>query len=714
MTHGGGITVNEIDTSGGVSVLNGDAGDVNLLAGNDIFFPFSEDSPSLIFAYGLAGGTITLKSDTAIIQESAPFGTDPFALSTIESLGEGSQPNGDITLSAPFISIGGSVLTTSFGSATSGDITILADSLVTDQATILTDTFGPSDSGDLVAKANSINLDFTLLGTSSTSDSGGRSGDVSIQTETLTSRRGAQIGSLAFFIGDAGNVNVKADSINLSGFQPGNLSGNVFAPSTISSVIEEGAEGNGGEVRIETNTLRITEGADISTSSFGNGNAGAVIVNATDLIQVDGAVFTEFDGIAHPSNISSEVFPNSIGEGGTIDIRTGVLEVTNGGIITSGSGGEGDAGSIFITASDSLIIDGIKFFPEANDRLISQASVVVSPESTGDAGSITISTPFLSLSNGGLIVAEAFGDGQGGDVIARGQELLIKNGSEISAETVSNTGGNITLEFSDIIALTEGSRISATAGTALSGGDGGNILINTEFLVAEPDTNNDITANAFEGSGGSVDITATGIFGLAPRSREELETLLGTTDPELLDPAFLPTSDITAISRVNPELDGIVIIRSPDVDPNRDITELPSNVVDASRLIAQGCSASGSVGNVIGSLIVTGRGGLPQSPSDSLGNQDLLIAWDTLEGNNAEEADRISKVNEGIEEKDGEPEAIALLQESLSEADSPKQIVEFQSLTRREDGKVILTAQLPQDSHHSRWNRAATCVTPIP
>ena len=61
----------------------------------------------------------------------------------------------------------------------------------------------------------------------------------------------------------------------------------------------------------------------------------------------------------------------------------------------------------------------------------------------------------------------------------------------------------------------------AIAGT---GGDGGNIDIDSDFIVAVPEENSDITANAFQGKGGRVQITAQGIFGTQFRKDETAQS----------------------------------------------------------------------------------------------------------------------------------------------------------------------------------------------
>jgi large exoprotein involved in heme utilization and adhesion len=114
--------------------------------------------------------------------------------------------------------------------------------------------------------------------------------------------------------------------------------------------------------------------------------------------------------------------------------------------------------------------------------------------------------------------------------------------------------------------------------------------------------NSDITANAFSGNGGTVTINAQGIFGIQPRQQPT------------------PQSDITA-SSTGGGINGVVDINTLEIDPSRGFIDLPTNVVNTSRLVAQSCSAFGKGGS---EFTVTGRGGLPDSPDDFLSSD---VVW---------------------------------------------------------------------------------------
>ncbi|MBD2202492.1 S-layer family protein [Calothrix sp. FACHB-1219] len=122
-------------------------------------------------------------------------------------------------------------------------------------------------------------------------------------------------------------------------------------------------------------------------------------------------------------------------------------------------------------------------------------------------------------------------------------------------------------------------------------GNGGNITINSPVILGWE--NSDIVANAVTGNGGNIQIATQGIFGL--KYRQELTS----------------ENDITASSQFG--VNGTVDINNFGVDPNSGLVQLPVNITDSSQQIATGCSEmSGS------SFVATGRGGLPNNPTQEL------------------------------------------------------------------------------------------------
>jgi large exoprotein involved in heme utilization and adhesion len=215
--------------------------------------------------------------------------------------------------------------------------------------------------------------------------------------------------------------------------------------------------------------------------------------------------------------------------------------------------------------------------------------------------------------------------------------------------------------------LRRGSEISTTAG---AGGNGGNITINTPLLVAVPEENSDISANANSGAGGFIQITAQGIFGLERRS------------------VLTPLSEITAISQKNPELNGVVEINTPDIDPSRGLVNLPTQPTDTQ--VAQACQPGGN--QAYSEFVIAGRGGLPPNPGSALSTDAVQVDLITLNP----EATRPSTT----------------VVSTSPTSSKPARIVEAQGWVIDSNGKVILTANASTLTPHGSWHTPANCQVP--
>ena len=461
----------------------------------------------------------------------------------------------------------------------------------------------------------------------------GNGGNIHLTTGSLTATNGASINTSLLGQGHGGNITIDArDAVTFDG--SGSIrviDGKSGSPSSgVNSTVTLVGDGNGGNIQITAGRLSVTNGAEVDASTLNRGNAGSITINARDRVTVDGSR----DGFF--SAIDSAVTKSAIGNGGGIRITTKTLAVTNGGHVSATTSGQGNGGNIIINATDQMIVSG-RGSNGAYSSIQSAVNAGVSNgvpfQAIGKGGDIKIFTESLLLNRGFLTTSSISPLGEAGNIEIGANRLQLDNNATITTTTALGNGGNIALTVKDLVLLRRNSIISATAGSIGAGqgtGDGGNILINTPFLVSAPQENSDIKANAFSGSGGRVTINATGIYWFIPRSRADLERLLGTTDPTQLDPKLLPTNDITAISQANPTLNGQVTLNTLDLDPNRGLTQLPTNLVDRSTLIAQNCKPGSQ--QFASTFVVTGRGGLPTNPIDPLVQQSALTSWVTLPG----------------------------------------------------------------------------------
>ena len=737
---GGDISMNggRLNAFGGRVELGGVAGT------GTVGLSVSDNEMRLLFPDGLARADISVvntsridvaeKNGGSIVINARSLdisGRSRLVAGIASGLGTASSQAGDITLNATeeikvrqSSGIGNNVFSNATGN--SGDLIITTGSLfVTDGSQLQASTSGQGNAGNVIIDAHErIGLDGDTAVFSSVGQTGtGNGGDIHIATGTLSVTNGAQLIASTSGQGNAGSVIIDTrERIGLDGrSSDGTFGSDVF------SRVEKTGRGQGGEIRITTGELSVTNGAQLVADTRGQGDAGSIIIDARERVSFDG----------NKTDVFSNVAQTGTGKGGEIRITTGELSVTNSAQLVSSTSGQGDAGSIIIDArerisfdrgyafssveqtgtgnggeirittgelsvtngaqlsastreqgdADSIIIDARErvSFDGNNTSTFSN----VSQTGRGQGGDIRITTDKLELTNGGGLIASSSGQGDAGDVEVSAGSIRFDLGG-ISSETASGDGGNITLSVQDILLLRRGSLISTTAGTALAAGDGGNITINTPFIVAVPSENSDITANAFSGSGGTVEVTAQGIFGLEPRSRQELQTLLGTDNPSELVPRRLPSNDITAISQTDPSLRGQVTLNTPDVDPSRGLVNLPAELVDVTGLIGQDCpGGGGTVGQSVSEFMITGRGGLPPKPTEPLRSDAVRVNLDTPTQSQENRASGAVTVNPTTSE--------------------PSPLVEAQGWVINDKGEVVLLAQASTVTPSSYPLTPATC-----
>jgi filamentous hemagglutinin family protein len=400
------------------------------------------------------------------------------------------------------------------------------------------------------------NISLTNGATVNTSGEGG--GSVQLWGSRILISGGSQVAAFTQGAKPGGNLTVNAsESLDIIGLIPyGNL-----------STVQDGG------------------GISSETFGFGNGSAGELSVNTSESVEVAG----RDNSTGSNSFLSSST--GSAGPAGNLTVDTKKLIIRDGGVLSAESliaseNGQvfpvsGEAGNLTINASDSV-------------ELIREGLIFTGTQSPGNAGNLTINTGKLLLQDASAIVSQSDSSGNAGNITVRARSIDLKNQSRLDATTTASQGGNITLQVQDFLLLRQGSLISTTAGTAQAGGNGGNITFNGDFIVAVPKENSNISANAFSGSGGNIRITTQGLFGIEPRAS-----------------ATTGLSSITASSQFG--ISGTIALNTPDVDPIRGTTPLPTGLVDTNALISSSCLARR---NRQGRFIITGTGGLATQPDD--------------------------------------------------------------------------------------------------
>ena len=563
-----------------------------------------------------------------------------------------------------------------------GEINLTAQNLsITNGATISSQVAENNDSGNINLNiADTILIDgfgvsTRLDGTQtefpsslrSEVDSNANAGNININTQNLFLSRNGGIRATVNDGGNSGNININAELITIG--EQGNT--NLTASSIVAaagdlSVDNPDSVVNGGDINIDTGSLSISDGGNINARLISRGNGGNITINARDEVSITGRIFLDEQGETEVlSSIFVDIDSTGIGEAGNIEINTASLVVDQG-FISADVLGEGNGGTINISATDSIKLSNVGLI---------QANIFEG--ATGNAGNLTIETKQLTLNEGSQISTSVSGDGNGGNItiladesinlsgvneMSRGgifanaiinsgnggdinlttDELAISDGAIITASNFSSRGeeisgsapgtgepGNISIMANNLNLETEGRIEAATqaetgsgaeinlqvadsiflsgdsfiSAAALGNANGGNLSIDTNFIVAF-EGNNDIIASAEQGQGGNIEISAESLLGIKAST---------------LNPF---TNDINASSEFG--LDGNVSLDVPDVSSLEGATELSVNMVDPGETTAQACNANRQTTAKNG-LVIKGKGGVPPAPDLPMDSGNIII-----------------------------------------------------------------------------------------
>jgi filamentous hemagglutinin family protein len=557
------------------------------------------------------------------------------------AVGEGSTgKGGNITVNTNSLTINdGAALTASTsGQKDAGDITLSANTLsILNDGQLRTSTFGSAQAGDITLNIPEIQLSGSTSGVFAQTSSTGPAGNLTLQplngqTLTINFFEQAQISASTSGSGKGGNLTLGApESITLNG------------NGTLAATSEGVGSGRAGDVLLSTEKLTIANGMRVSAAtnsinpaaSGGNLTVQAAQLNLTNGSRLEAGT----TGTAPGGNLTIQPNDNE---------QTLAVNFTGGATVSAASSGSGKGGTLNVNAPESINLTG--------------NGSVISAETTaeGAGGDLTLTTGKLALQDGAKITVSSTGLGRAGDLKVNANSIYLNNAAKITADTTGG-GGNIFMR-SPLILL--GNQSSVTTNAQGSGIPGGNINIDTDFLIAFK--NSDINANSANFRGGNVRINAQVIFGT-----------------RFQNVASDSTSDITATG-ASPELSGSVEINTPDIDPNSGLVELPTIPVDTQ--VAQGCYSPGYAQS---RFVITGRGGLPPNPQDILTPDAPQIDWVSLKPRNNNRS--LPPVT------------------SKTTTSTPSRIVEATGATLNAFGQIILSANSSTITPHTSRQKPIQC-----
>ncbi len=387
--------------------------------------------------------------------------------------------------------------------------------------------------------------------------------------------------------------------------------------------IEHIAQGPGGEIKVDAENVSLLGGAKLSSSGVFGGDGGSIEVDARDTVTIagtrqDGAVGGIFSNAeAGGDSGSIDVTAKALvlddlgglfgevsgvdangdsGRGGSIDVDVERLSIQGSGRIDTTTRSAGPGGEITIDADEWVRLSGRR-----NDFNFSSVTTFSLAEGSGPAGTIRITSPEITLTGGAGISTSAEGLGDGGVIDLRGNVITLRDASITSAADLGAAGdiyingGPLvpgTLEIQKPADVSPGERLVLDRGvistSATDGfGQGGDIVIDPQFVILRESL---IIARAVGGQGGNIVIVA--------------ENLLADQDTVINADSSFGTN-------------GKVEIRSTGEELRGDVETLPSTIPEVVDLLRERCAARRS-GRAAGSFVLRGRDGLPSSPDDYL------------------------------------------------------------------------------------------------
>jgi filamentous hemagglutinin family protein len=302
---------------------------------------------------GSKAGSVLLSGETTGIVSNSFFGVP-----------------GDITVNAGTLTVTNGAAIAA-GSALSdgpaGNVTVTADSVVISaDGQIFSRSFA-QNSGQVTITADALTMDNGSIVTSTSSESGGRGGDVVLNGGTVRLTNGASINSQSgseedqgrFSTGRAGDIIMSVTSLTLAN----------RSKITSSSLGTEPNAGDAGNITIQSESTVVLNDSLITTEARA-ASGGKIEINAPEMIRLTNSeVSTSVKGVAGESN------------GGDISIDPQFVILQNSQMIAQANAGAG--GAIDIIATSAFIRD--------------PASIVDASSTLGISGTINIQSPLQNI-----------------------------------------------------------------------------------------------------------------------------------------------------------------------------------------------------------------------------------------------------------------------------------------------------------------------------
>ncbi len=455
--------------------------------------------------------------------------------------------------------------------------------------------------------------------------------------------------------------------------------------SALTSSSEPG--GTGGRLSVSAPTIEVRDGGQIRTTTSGAAPGGPLDVHDTGLLRIVGTA-TIADERGVPAGLFARSDPPDgfvgAGDAGPLTIAARVVEVEDGGAVSTRTLGDGAAGSLLIHGAERVSVRGGPRGPSelstkgaegaggglvidiesvgGDLELASRGIVSASTLGTGSAGNVVVKADRISISDpdSGLFTQSVQSPGDAGDVVVEvGSWLEVRNGGQISVDSVAARGaagdvvitgdpgatvaivggeisaesigtaeaGNVTIDAGRDFVAGGGAVVRTSARGNASGGQvaisaSGNVYASDARIETQVDVG--LGSGGSEGDGGDVGVPPGGAlpeFSVLNRTSIAATALDGKGGNIRVAASDLLASQGVVIDPTSERgVSGTVQITGPDADLAGQIVPLPSNFFDAAKLMTAACDARRARA---GSFVVQTRTAIPPLPDAPLAPPQL-------------------------------------------------------------------------------------------
>ncbi len=597
-----------------------------------------------------------------------------------------------------------------------GSLTLASGARVSSQSLAESAPAGPGGAIIVMAKGPVGSVTITGAGSgivsqSVSSEVTGSGGAISLSAQSLTVDQGGTIGSASLGVGPGGAIAITTQDLSLIGggtiesrtalAAGGDITVSATGLATIagagSGIFSGGSAGGSGvapagNMSLTAGQLLITDSGVIQNGSLLD-VAGNTTITATDSITISdrGKILSQaFEkkvgdlAISAPTLVMDtgliQASTIQAGDAGNISVNVGTLTLSNGAqiVTNSAASASGRGGDLAVTA-DSVSISGqspngvpVSVLSGNN----SSSGLFSTAEGIGNAGTIVVTTPTLTMGDGGTISVATSGAGNAGDIALNVNNITMTGAARVdSGTTGSGKGGTVTVNAAGVAAISSGGGLFSNAEGSGAGGDlniqaaqlqlldgatisarstgtetalAGNVNIVTGSLLRM--VNSSITTEATVADGGNISITTTGSTLVLADSQIKTSVQSGVGQGGnitigsaghpfgfiLLDGSqiradafggpggnidifanvYLTSASVVSASSAL-STPGTIAIEATITDVSGSLTQLPSTPLEAAALMRASCAAR-LAGGKASSLVVAGREGLPLDPSGLL------------------------------------------------------------------------------------------------